>query len=388
MLSFPKRIFFTISFLLAWGKLSDGVIAQVPKPVSSSSVPTPNSSDNQPDDVILDSNQQSSSSSSVTNRTQEDPKPFEVSSLRNVVLVDLGVVETGQKREFTIRLVNKVGSNLNPHTLEKSCGCLSAELLGKSWDKDDTAKVRISLQFPEVTNLRFQQHFVVLDKSEAIAPLEVRIAAKVKQPILFDPSEVRIDSMELPVERTINLVGKNPSDDFSAAVVRCSFPGVTLEVSRREKSQVALTLKIEPKQVFRGHVRDTIAISVQGVKRLGTEKYYSGEVPLYFDSIILPFPGKITFLKAQSEDKYVARVHLLGTALNQPGEDSKFADIQAHWENDARTVPVEYKYVGPNAVSATIEIRSKDVDHRDVNNLSFSVKSKGEVLVPVEFIEQ
>ena len=43
---------------------------------------------------------------SVASSTTEDPKPFEVSSLRNTVLVDLGVVETGQKREFTIRLVN------------------------------------------------------------------------------------------------------------------------------------------------------------------------------------------------------------------------------------------------------------------------------------------
>ena len=334
---------------------------------------------------MQDSNQQSKPTSSVASSTTEDPKPFEVSSLRNTVLVDLGVVETGQKREFTIRLVNKVGSSLNPQSLEKSCGCLSAELLDKSWDKDCTAAVRISLQLPEIQNLRFQQHFVILDKSEAIAPLEVRIAAKVQQPIIFDPAEVRIDSMDLPVDRTINLVGKSPLDDFSEAVVRCNLPGVALDVSRREKSRVTLTLKIDPKQSFRGDVRDTLSLSVQGVKRAGTEKYYSGEIPLYFDSIIVPFPGKIAFLKVRGEDKYVGRVHLLGSLLH---EESKVIDIQAHWENDSKTVPVEYKSVGPNAVSATIEISAMEADLVKSNKLSFIVKSKGEFLVPVEFIER
>lgn len=322
---------------------------------------------------------------------------YEVKTLREPISIDLGHINAGSKQSYTLRLENKLGMDLFPMSVSRSCNCIIANVPSDTWRDNDTIEFDILITVGPSGGHLFRQKLTLLDRNNAVAPLVLDFCGKTIEPLTINSSVFVVEELGKKVETELVVKCVAPDDDLSNSNVECSVTGVNLTINSRSKNSIRFTALLDSAAAFRGRPSIKGAIHVRNFLRDGQAVDCTINVEVKFSKIVVALPDKISF--QENDGRFVGKILLYGnfsTAGPTPvgaTDHSHFAHgneilIRASWKKESNhdDLEVSSTLIKPNILSVTVF--SEKPTSTANRYLHFVVGANGAgVSVPAEFAE-
>jgi hypothetical protein len=118
--------------------------------------------------------------------------------------MDFGVVKPDSRNEKSMLLKNPFGKTVKPITVNANCTCIRAKIESRVFEKDEAIPVIVSLRAYSSSTDMNQMLSIHFD-DKLLAPLQLRIAAKVREPLSVVPNTHKWSMGELKVDKRITI---------------------------------------------------------------------------------------------------------------------------------------------------------------------------------------